>query len=81
MNEIDERDNLNDFNEDLGEIKGSQRCMMENEAVHENIDNELMNEIEFNQDSLRKMNELQEHSPEGYKAQVKRGEKGHLQII
>ena len=40
-----------------------------------------MDDIEFNTDTLRKMNELQEQSPEGNKIQVKGGEKGHLQII
>ncbi len=53
----------NDFNEDLSEIKGSQRRMMDNEPIVEKINNELMEDIEFNTDTLRKMNELQEQSP------------------
>jgi hypothetical protein len=63
----------------LSEIKGSQREMMENQAILERLNDE-MGDIEFEANTLRKMNEVSEQSPEG-KVQAKLGDKGHLQII
>jgi hypothetical protein len=40
----------------------------------------MMGDIEFEANTLRKINEVPEQSPEG-KAQTKAEDKGHLQII
>ncbi len=40
-----------------------------------------MDDIEFEANTLRKINQVPEQSPEGKAAQAKAGDKGHLQII
>ena len=62
LNLIAEDDHLNEFNEDLSEIKGSQRGMIENQAILERLNGE-MGDIEFEANTLRKINEVPEQSP------------------
>jgi hypothetical protein len=56
---IAEDNHLNEFKEDLTEIKDSQRDLMKNEAVLHKINNELIDEIDFNTDTLRLINQFQ----------------------
>ena len=56
---IAEFDHVNEFKEDLSVIKGSQRGLMDNKAVLHKINNELIDEIDFNTDTLRKMYQSQ----------------------